>query len=177
MIDGGATRPLRQGFSEKLRDAVPARVGLASGSTTSHLSPVNTLLSKDAVSPIIPLRAVCSELGYRATWDGGSGCVLKHPKHGKLNVTMVAGCPELPEGEVCDLIRRLEQQRATKLLRAVTVLSMRGASGEELDLPWVLASCVGDLGKAEMALLRWVAGMLPASGGAVSRRYALLVWW
>ena len=101
-------------------------------------------------------------LGYRATWDGESSCVLKHPKHGKLSVTMVAGCPELPEREVCDLIRRLEQQRATKLLEAVTFFSMRGASGEELDLPLVLGSCVGDVGKAEMAPLRWVAGMLPS---------------
>ena len=38
------------------------------------------------------------------SWDGESECVLRHAKHGKLDVTMVAGCPELPEQEVVDLM-------------------------------------------------------------------------
>ncbi|CAE7599592.1 GIP, partial [Symbiodinium sp. CCMP2456] len=161
LIDGGATHPLRQGYEEEFRGAVPTRVGLASGSTTLHLSPVNTLLSKDPVDPIIPLHAVCSELGYRATWDGESGCVLTHPKSGRLDIKMVAGCPELPASKVESMIKQLEQLRATKVLRAVSVLNLRGEAGEEVELPDVLSAHVGDIIGIEVGLPKWASRSFP----------------
>ena len=148
-------RARRRNFGERsppgwvwLREALPS---------TSALN----LLSKDPVAPIIPLHAACNDLGYRTTWDGESGCVLRHPQHGKLDVAMVAGCPELPEQEVVDLIRLLEEQRACKALKAITVFNMQRTPGCELDLPVLLGSHVGDLLGLEVELLKWVAGAFP----------------
>ena len=57
LLDGGATHALRRGSVEELDDAEPVQVELACGSTTlwKRRGPM-TLLSREEVEPIIPLR-------------------------------------------------------------------------------------------------------------------------
>ena len=80
LLDGGDTHCLRQAKSdEEWEKAIPTTVQLASGSVTMRMhEEVGTLLSREAVQPIIPV-AKMTEVGYKVVWTQDQ-CCFEHPK-------------------------------------------------------------------------------------------------
>ena len=66
----------------------------------------NTLLSREPVEPIIPLRLLVDQ-GY--VIDGSSNsCRIKHPERGEVQCWRRQGCPVLSEEEGLKLLKELE---------------------------------------------------------------------
>ena len=112
LLDGGATHALRQARADERSALTPVTVELAHGTTTLYRHPkVDTLLSLDAVEPIIPLRMLV-EAGFKITWDG-KGCCIRYDGMKELQCWMRHGCPVMKRSEALQLLERLEQ--VTKL--------------------------------------------------------------
>ena len=107
LLDGGATNALRVGTAQELADAVPVQVELAAGTAQLFQDPnTGTLLTKEAVEPIVPLRGLIN-LGYRIQWDT-NGCVIEHGKHGRIKCWLRNGCPVVLENHALLLIDEIE---------------------------------------------------------------------
>ena len=120
LIDSGATSPLRQGSVKELQACQKVTVQLAVGETELFLGDVGTLLSSEAVQPILPMAALPA-LGCSITWSD-KGVSIRHPQKGLLPVRLNGSCPKLPTPIVLQLIRdyeslqrRLRQSVAKKL--------------------------------------------------------------
>ena len=113
LLDGGATHPLRQALPGELEKAERVQVELAHGSIMLHQDPVTgTLLSADAVEPIVPVRGLI-ELGYKMVWSR-SGCAVEHPRKGKIVSRLREGCPVVLEEDALLLIREVEEVERKK---------------------------------------------------------------
>ena len=130
LLDGGATHALRTARDEaELESCTLTKVSLALGSAELYLSPVGTLLSRNAVAPIAPLGALTSELGCRVEWSGDT-CVVTHPIRGVLPIVMQNRCPELSASLTEELIRELEDKRAMWLQRALRLRALSDGFGD-----------------------------------------------
>ena len=113
LLDGGATHPLRQALPGELEKSERVHVELAHGSIMLHQDPVTgTLLSADAVEPIVPVRGLI-ELGYKMVWSR-SGCAVEHPRKGKIVSRLREGCPVVLEEDALLLIREIEEVERKK---------------------------------------------------------------
>ena len=107
LLDGGATHALRKGSVEELSEAEPIEVELAYGKATLYKKRgSNTLLAREDVEPIIPLRLLVDQ-GYVIDWSS-NGCKIKHPDRGEVQCWRRQGCPVLSEKEGLKLLRELE---------------------------------------------------------------------
>ena len=107
LLDGGATHALRRGSAEELANAEPVQVELAHGSTMLWKRKGSmTLLSREEVEPIIPLRMLV-ENGYMLKWSAAS-CEISHPDHGKIRCWRRSGCPVMNREEALNLLSQLE---------------------------------------------------------------------
>ena len=115
LVDGGATHALRRGTAAELEGAEPVVVELAHGSTTLFRKRnCSTLLSRDEVEPIIPVRLLIDH-GYQMSWNA-SGCIIKHPQWGQIQVWRRQGCPVMERKAALSLLRDLEEtERETKV--------------------------------------------------------------
>ena len=115
LLDGGATHALRKGTPEELRDAEAVEVELACGSTTLfRRKGSSTLLSREEVEPIIPLRLLIDQ-GYAITWNR-SGCVICHPVDGVVKCWMRNGCPVMEREGALRLLARLEEHETKSMV-------------------------------------------------------------
>ena len=81
---------------------------MAHGTTTLYRHPkVQTLLSLDAVEPVIPLR-MAVDAGFKFTWDSG-GCEIRCDSMKELQCWMRNGRPVMKRSEALQLLDRLEQ--------------------------------------------------------------------
>ena len=134
LLDGGATHPLRVARPGEWDVATPTRVALAIGSQDLRVSAVGTVLSQDAVAPIVPLGLLVDLLGCRVSWDAGQ-CVVIHPSRGRLGVWLEDNCPVVSERECLELITEVEQYRANRLHQALHIRAL----GLGLEPPGTLA--------------------------------------
>ena len=115
LLDGGATNALRMAREEELPYLIPTEVELAHGTTTLYRTRGhNTLLSKTAVEPIIPLGWLVQS-GYHIDW-GRDKCVIQHPVRGPLPCELRSGCPVMPRSQGLELLDDLENGRAGSLI-------------------------------------------------------------
>ena len=122
LLDGGATHCLRMSESKSgWNESETVNVQLAAGQIELNLHPKkNTLLSKERVQSIIPMCKL-TQGGYDVCWTS-SGCVVKHPTKGMLEVTMQQGCPTVSESDGKRLMMEIEEIKEKKAsLRAVVV--------------------------------------------------------
>ena len=123
LVDSGATHALRQAAStEEWSQASPVRVNLAGGETVdlrmntagTILVPRGSLTSAKATTPIVPLGALVSQLGYTMTW-GNTKCRLEGRNGEVIQLKVREGCPEITEHEALKLIAQLEDSRLKDL--------------------------------------------------------------
>eukprot|EP00438_Fugacium_kawagutii_P034049 Skav232724 [mRNA] locus=scaffold1843:794:1699:- [translate_table: standard] len=108
LLDGGATHALRQGAPAELQGAEPVEVELAHGSTVLFKREGSqTLLAREDVEPIIPLRLLI-ENGYKMTWTT-DGVQIKHPQHGAIRCWRRQGCPVMDRQDGLALLHSLEE--------------------------------------------------------------------
>ena len=105
LIDGGATSCLRTALPDE-RHLPVVNVQLATGECELHVNHAGTLLSPTEVAPIVSVSALI-KLGYSMNWSE-QRCDISHPLHGRLDVDMSSGCPEVASEVALDLIRRYE---------------------------------------------------------------------
>ena len=84
--------------------------GLASGTTELRVNEFGTLLHAGPCQVIIPA-AYLVELGFVIAWKR-KGCRIKHAKPGLLDVTVVKGCPLIPNEVGLELLREYEARQA-----------------------------------------------------------------
>eukprot|EP00439_Symbiodinium_sp_Y106_P025509 s7582_g3.t1 len=102
--------------------AVPVKVNLAGGESVSlKMNEAGTILvprhsptSATSTSPIVPLGALVSQLGYTMTW-GKTKCRLVGRNGEVINLRVREGCPEITEHEALKLIAQLEDSRLQEL--------------------------------------------------------------
>ena len=136
LLDGGATHCLKRARSQVEWDnAKPVTVKLASGEAQLRQHVVTgTLLTQQSVQEIIPVSKML-EVGYQLQWTKEGGCKVEHPKHGKLPVTMVQGCPTLEPSwgtTMMEEIEELETKRAK--IRAILTEGILAETDEEKQL-------------------------------------------
>ena len=124
LLDGGATHPLRSALPGEWELAAPVRVSLAVGAQQLRISPLNTILSPDPISPICPLGLMIEKLGCRVSWSRNN-CIITHPRIGVLPSTLVDACPVVPEELCLRLIQELEQHRNNELQQALQLRALR----------------------------------------------------
>ena len=117
LLDGGATHALRQARPEELCELQPVEVELAFGKATVYKSAKhNSLLTREAVEPIIPLRMLVDR-DFKISWSK-DGCRIYHPTLGELECTRRHGCPVMDRKkalQLLDLMERQEHQEAHDL--------------------------------------------------------------
>lgn len=115
LLDGGATNALGWGSEREIAEAVKVTVELASGSTELwHCVSTGTLLSSVEVEPIVPLRGLV-DLDDQISWNS-EGCVISHPKHGRIRCWLRNGCPVVQESHALALIAEIEDQERLRRL-------------------------------------------------------------
>eukprot|EP00435_Cladocopium_sp_Y103_P069412 s890_g33.t1 len=109
LLDGGATHCLRQAGSEaEWMSAKEVTVQLAQGSTVlRQKSWSRTLLTQDAVQPIVPLGVLVELCGYAVRWEGSS-FELTDQSGRILDTTLEGGCPTVEEELGLELIKEIE---------------------------------------------------------------------
>ncbi|CAE7795726.1 TY5A [Symbiodinium sp. CCMP2592] len=125
LVDLGSTHALWRATSqEEWEESDQVTVNLAGGESIglrmnaagTILVPINSMTSATSASPIVPLGALVSQLGYTMTW-GKTKCKLEG-KNGEVIVLRVReGCPEVTEQEASRLISQLEGARLQELRR------------------------------------------------------------
>lgn len=132
LLDGGATNVLRQGSTEEIAKASMVDVELATGTARLYqCMETGSLLTKDPVEPIVPVRGLIS-LGYKIQWDA-NGCVISHPQHGRIRSWLRNGCPVVRDYQAMQLIEDIENQE--KLRRMGPRLAL-GVVDEETKTWW-----------------------------------------
>ena len=120
LLDSGATHILRKPKDlGEWNQAKSVSVQLAGDSSvTMRQTTDGTLLTGDALAQVIvPLGKVISTLGYRLHWDQNV-CELQSDDGETLPLTVVKGCPELPESTAAALISQLEAKQLPELRRS-----------------------------------------------------------
>ena len=120
LLDSGATHILRKPKDlDEWNQAKSVSVQLAGDSSvTMRQTTDGTLLTGDALAQVIaPLGKVISTLGYRLHWDQNA-CELQSDDGEILPLTVVKGCPELPESTAAALISQLEAKQLPELRRS-----------------------------------------------------------
>ena len=114
LLDGGATHPLRTGLPDELEKAELVPVDLAHGRVSLKQDPVTgTILVEGGIEPIVPVRGLI-DLGYKLQWSR-SGCVVVHPKRGKISSWLRDGCPVVAEADALALIADIEEAERKKV--------------------------------------------------------------
>ena len=116
LIDSGATHPLRgRKCGEKVENYQRVSVTLAGDQEVQmHLSPSGTILGAPGVEPIVPLGMRATVLGCQVSW-GLNGMEILHPDQGRLEVSVVEGCPMVEKAVALDLIDQMEKKVGAKL--------------------------------------------------------------
>ncbi|OLQ05967.1 hypothetical protein AK812_SmicGene10791 [Symbiodinium microadriaticum] len=123
LVDSGATHALRRASDQNEWDeADPVIVNLAGGESVGlRMNKAGTILvqptsltSATSTSPIVPLGALVSQLGYMMVWTKNR-CRLEGPNGEIINLKVKDGCPELTEHQALELISRLEDSRLEQL--------------------------------------------------------------
>eukprot|EP00435_Cladocopium_sp_Y103_P057857 s294_g20.t1 len=129
LLDGGATHCLRQAGSEsEWQNAKEVTVQLAQGSTVlRQKSWSRTLLTQDAVQPIVPLGVLVELCGYAVRWEGSS-FELTDQSGRILDTTLEGGCPTVEEELGLELIKEIE----TAMIRQKARLNV--LRGEDLSM-------------------------------------------
>ena len=135
LVDSGATHGLRPARDQHEWDAAePTSVQLASGSTNDFRLKKGTriLLARPDGAPtlIVPMSAL-DELDYKLEWSGGS-CRIQDDDGRALTVTVVNGCPMVPQDQGRHLLECLEHyqwHQRRKLMMVKTLLT----NPEDLD--------------------------------------------
>ena len=93
-------------------------VELAHGSVALHQDErTGTLLLAEPCEPIAPVRGLI-DLGYKFTWSR-CGCVIEHPRRGRIASHLQDGCPVVKEEDALALIEEIE---AVELKKYMNVL-------------------------------------------------------
>ena len=109
LLDGGATHPLRMAKPQELPYLQPITVELAYGHTTLYHYPgLSTILSKEEVEPIIPLRMLVDG-GYRIHWTR-TGCTIRFGRDRALQCWLRGGCPVMDRHDALELLDELERR-------------------------------------------------------------------
>ncbi|OLP85186.1 Copia protein [Symbiodinium microadriaticum] len=120
LLDSGATHILRKPKDlNEWNQAKSVSVQLAGDSSvTMKQTSDGTLLTGDTLAQVIvPLGKVISTLGYRLHWDKDV-CELQSDEGEVLPLTVVKGCPELPESTAAALISQLEAKQLPELRKS-----------------------------------------------------------
>ena len=114
LSDGGATHPLRKGSRQEIEEAEEVPVDLAHGRVWLRQHPVTgTILVEGHIEPIVPVRGLI-ELGYKLQWSR-NGCVVVHPRRGKIASWLRDGCPVVAEEDALALIADIEEAERKKV--------------------------------------------------------------
>ncbi|CAE7698046.1 GIP [Symbiodinium necroappetens] len=120
LLGSGATHILRKPKDQnEWNQAKSVSVQLAGDSSvTMKQTSDGTLLTGDTLAQVIvPLGKVISTLGYRLHWDKDV-CELQSDEGEVLPLTVVKGCPELPESTAAALISQLEAKQLPELRKS-----------------------------------------------------------
>ena len=133
LLDGGATHCLKRARSQVEWDnARPVTVKLASGEAQLLVS--GTLLTQQQVQEIIPVSKML-EAGYQLQWTKEGGCKVEHPRHGRLPITMVQGCPTIDPGWGSTMMEEIEELEMKKAkIRAILTEGILAETDEEKQL-------------------------------------------
>ena len=138
LVDSGATHALRRASTiDEWEQASPVVVRLAGGESVNLkmntggtiLVPMASATTGSSSSPIVPLGALVSQLGYSMVWAKNK-CRLEGPQGEIINMKIRDGCPELTEHQALELVARLEDSRLEQLRRntAETKTRVRAAA-------------------------------------------------
>ena len=116
LLDGGATHCLKRARSpQEWETAKSVTVKLASGEAQLRQHVVTgMLLTQQSIQEIIPVSKML-EVGYQLRWTKEGGCQVEHPRHGKIPIKMVQGCPTLEDpwgSKMMDEVEEFETKRA-----------------------------------------------------------------
>ena len=124
LVDSGATHPLREARPDEWAEAPEVDVVIAGdGVTTMRQNTAGTLLTEPQGSgrrpqTIVPVGNLIGLLGYELIWSKKK-CVLRSPDGREEVLKMTSGCPEVNEALALDLIAKIEQEKLTRLERAM----------------------------------------------------------
>ena len=138
LVDSGATHALRRASTiDEWEQASPVVVRLAGGESVSLkmnnggtiVVPMASATMGSSSTPIVPLGALVSQLGYSMVWAKNK-CRLEGPQGEIINMKIRDGCPELTEHQALELIARLEDARLDQLRKntAETKTRVRAAA-------------------------------------------------
>ena len=113
LVDSGATNALRPAEDSELRAGRVIRVDLASGTAELRINDFGTLLHAGQCQVILPA-AYLVDLGFTIAWRK-RGCVIRHPKKGRLDVVVVKGCPLIPKEVGLSLLRDYEALKESEV--------------------------------------------------------------
>ena len=124
LVDSGATHPLREARPDEWAEAPEVDVVIAGdGVTTMRQNTAGTLLTEPQGSgrrpqTIVPVGNLIGLLGYELIWSKKK-CVLRAPDGREEVLKMTSGCPEVNEALALDLIAKIEQEKLTRLEKAM----------------------------------------------------------
>ena len=130
LLDSGATTCMRAARPGELAGLPERTVQLAQGEIRLRVNEGGTLLTLDAVDPIVSLHKLC-QLGYRVDWAREGGCQVRCPGRPALRVYVDNGCPEVDRQAGLDLIQEIE---VFQIRNAQALKSLRDNSGGEVSL-------------------------------------------
>ncbi|CAE7228743.1 RE1 [Symbiodinium microadriaticum] len=124
LVDSGATHPLREARPDEWAEAPEVDVVIAGdGVTTMRQNTAGTLLTEPQghgrrPQTIVPVGNLIGLLGYELIWSKKK-CVLRSPDGREEVLKMTSGCPEVNEALALDLIAKIEQEKLTRLEKAM----------------------------------------------------------
>ena len=134
LLDGGATHCLRPPRDEEeWSQGHTVDVSLASGKVQLRQNDsIGTLLAHGC-QPIVPM-AHLTWIGCTVKWDG-SGCVVHHPKLGRLPVWLENGCPHVSFKVGMQLMEEVERWQFSKRIREGALLRLANVEEVPMDYP------------------------------------------
>ena len=168
LLDSGASHPLRSlrpGEREPKKKVV---VALAQGKCEMRLTDGGTLVTRDAVDPLVPIGKASSTIGLRVQWRDGK-CTAVHPVMGPLRVQSVNGCPCIEEQVALQLIEEMEQKALFHKVASVQVLRSVPAEDTEESVHEAFKHAVqsGQQDLFIQACWRWLRWYYPETPEAV----------
>ena len=129
LLDSGASVCLRQPRPGELDQCIKRQVTLAVGRQCMWVNPLGTIMSEEAVEPIVSLPQLIA-VGYKFRWTS-HGVELRNPKNQKVPVSLNGFCPEVSRESALQLIAEIEDHLLQGRLAKERVARLVAQGGSE----------------------------------------------
>ena len=165
LLGGGATHCIRQVKNNaEWNRAREITVHLATGKVVLRQDPESgVVLTQEPTQTIIPMSRLM-DVGYVLKWDE-DGCKITHPRHGRIPLRMVQGCPMVDSTWGQRLMAELEKDgRRRAHVRMIMACGMLAESSYEKDLARLRADfpeVLEEILERVPSLEEWLADHVP----------------